>query len=71
MWNKHITHLEAEKLNAQLHSKFKGGLVRNSANFIEDKVGGEIRDLLSPRSKLRAKYYQGKVHECGVPKSRN
>ena len=49
-----ITHLEAEKMNATLHNKFKGGVIRENADQIE-KNGG-IRDLLDPTIRMRSKY---------------
>jgi hypothetical protein len=38
MWNQSaLTLHDAEKLNAELHNKFQGGHIRDSANYIEEK----------------------------------
>ena len=40
-----ITHMEAEKLNASLHRKFRAGQIRGNAHYIEEREG-PIKDML-------------------------
>ena len=43
-----ISHLEAEKLQMELHAKFRGGQILDNANFLEQSQG-PIKDIFDQK----------------------
>ena len=68
---KQISLKEAVTLSEELHKKFRGGQVKDQADFLE-RTTGDIRDLLDDKIYLRNKYdtkvlkfdYKVKKHSC-------